>query len=68
MTKKPKYPTTRLRLNGAIPPNVLLVAALGAVLQRAGVDRAEISEILRDVVNNGSDDILAACRKYVVLE
>lgn len=65
MTDTPKYPATRIRLNGTNPPDFYLVALLGAALQRSGADPAEIDTILSDVIDNGSSDIIAACRKYV---
>lgn len=68
MTGTPLYPTARLRLLGLNPHPVMVVACLAAVLERSGVSQEEIDRAIGDVLANGLEDIVAACRKYVQVQ
>ena len=65
MDDTPIYPTIRLTLKDSGTPSVLVVAALGAALERSGVSRSEIDRIVSEALSDGFDSVLPICRKYV---
>jgi hypothetical protein len=68
MNDTPLYPKARIRLLGMNPPPVIVVAALGAALQRIGIDREEIDRVFDEIRAEGADDIVTACGRYVRIE
>ncbi|TIS53796.1 MAG: hypothetical protein E5W91_29520 [Mesorhizobium sp.] len=65
MNDTPVYPKIRMKLIGLNAPLILVVAALGAALERGGVEREEIDRILGEAVCDGFDSIMPTCMKYV---
>jgi hypothetical protein len=68
MNDTPLYSKARIRLLGMNHPPVIVVAALGAALQRIGVDREEIDRVFDEIHAEGADDIVTACSRYVCIE
>ena len=67
MTTSPVYPHIKLTFFIPDVPPVILAAALGGALKKAGIGREEIDRILDDVVAGGPEGVAAACAKYVTM-
>ncbi|MBZ9960625.1 hypothetical protein [Mesorhizobium sp. BR1-1-14] len=65
MNDTPVYPKIGMKLIGLNAPLILVVAALGAALERGGVEREEIDRILGEAVCDGFANIMPTCMKYV---